>query len=250
MCETCINKRAQNMKEVVTPPLVHRPHFRLMSSSSVSQSWGDDNDALACLTPSCSVHGSNEDAGSGWDDSDDALAGVMDLPPSHPILESSDTGGWGSDGDALGHIISSSKSLSENAGVDIEEGFLFNSAAHYAGHSDLQISAPDDHWMNSDAEEDPHPTVRSSRVEKSVSCLNSPLASTSHSDSQTHSDYKLTTDVDHPMYPPLPGNNPNPRKQSSQEELFVGVWEVFQNLPSTNLNSLSRISAGRSCPLE
>jgi hypothetical protein len=72
MCETCINKRAQNMKEVVTPPLVHRPHFRLMSSSSVSQSWEDDNNALACLTPSCSVHGSNEDAGSGWGDSDDA----------------------------------------------------------------------------------------------------------------------------------------------------------------------------------
>src|SRR5882762_1624188 len=104
--------------------------------------------------------------------------------------------------------------------------------------------------MTSDLEEDPHPTGGSPRLENSASRPNSPLASTSHSDSQTHSDYKLTTDVDHPMYPPLHGNNPNPRKQSSQEELFVGVWQVFQNLPSTNLNSLSRISAGRSCPLE
>src|SRR5882762_6999744 len=104
--------------------------------------------------------------------------------------------------------------------------------------------------MNLDAEEDPHPTVQSSRIAKSVSCCTSPFASTSHSDSQTHSDYKLTTDVDHPMYSPLPVNNPNPRNQSSQEELFVGVWQAFQNLPLKNLNSLSRISAGRSCPLE
>lgn len=200
--------------------------FTPMSSSSTSESWGDNRDALAFLIPSQSIDRSDDNASSCWGDSQDALAGVVD-PPSDPAADSSDIF-WGSAEDALGCLVANSENLSENAGVDVDEMFHFIPAPPNVGDLDLPMfSANADHWLNSDAEEDPR--FQSPMVGKSGSGPTSPLASTSYSDSQSHLDYKLSTDADCPICP-LPIDNPNPRKQSSQEELFVGGQQAFRNL--------------------
>jgi hypothetical protein len=219
-------------RHITSSSLSTAPYFPLElvciqpTTSAMSQGWGDDSDALACLMPSLSTHSSDDDAGGCWGSTEDALANFVAEPYS------SDDDGWCRSNDALAHFLGPDEGPShalDNAG-DIPKPISASPPTFQTGLTDLSaLSADIDHWLNSDGEEDE--IIQLPMTTRSASHSRSPPQSTSSSDSGSHSDYQLSTHGDLPKSstPDPNDDSPLPRKHQSEEELFIGVGPLFWN---------------------
>jgi hypothetical protein len=200
----------------------------LPMTSATSSGWGDYSDALACFIDSPPALSSSDDTGRCHSAIDDALSNFR--PPLSVSQNCSDNG-WGSSGDALGSFSSCSESTSDAWGDtgDPLSLMLPSPSALEAVCIDLPVLTTDaEHWLNSDEEDDSRVSVHSG----------SSSPSTSDPDGETESDYQLSADEDPPNpSPPLSSDEDHlPRKCMSADEAFVGMSQMFCEIPPEVLN--------------